>query len=256
MKDNLVCVAYDGVRSGVSCASWGPRGIGAFDSLRPFDLHQQNKPDTTLLLVSDVLFAKDDSILVVTVRGSATAPGFVATYPTERNGQVSAKASDIAPAGIISAFGAVAIPRSSEIFVSDPSFGGFVLDVDHPQTPVSKTTVPGQGAICWVGITTDASSGILPDAGNNVLTQVNLKSGKILQQWNSTNGNSGNFDFSISGDDKLFALAFNPADSLARVASFDVDGKFKDLDNVPIANTDNFAQGLATYPVDHAHEKI
>lgn len=196
-------------------------------------------------MVSDAFFAKDDSNLVVTVRG---APGFVAIYPVEWNGHVSAMANDAIPSGVAASFGGVPVSKSSHIFVSEPRFGGYILDLDKPETPISTITVPGQKAICWAAITSKFATGILPDAGTSVITQVDLLSGKILQQWNSTNGNAGNLDFAISADDKLYALAFNPADTQAWVASFDVSGKFADIDNVAIAGTDMFSQGFAVYP--------
>jgi hypothetical protein len=247
VKEDLLCVTYAGARSGVSCAEWGPLGIGRFDSLRAFNLHQQNPPNTTLLLVSDAIFVENNSLLVVPVRGSAGAPGFVATFSIGRNGKVSDKASDAIPTGVTSSFGAAAVPQSSLILVAEPSFGAYTLDLNHPQAPASKFTVPGQAAICWTAMT-GATTGILPDAGTNVLTEVDVRSGKIVQQWKSTNGNSGNFDFIVSADDIFYSLAFNPSDGQARIASINLSGKFADIDNVAIAGTDNHSQGLAIYP--------
>jgi hypothetical protein len=188
--------------------------------------------------------------LVVTTRGpSATTPGIVAIYPVEFDGLVSSTASDAStPTGTVESFGAVAIPESSLIFVAEVTFGGYTLDLNRPQAPAYKFVVPGQKAICWAGITADFKTGILPDAGRNVIVQVDLNSGQILRQWNSTNGNSGNLDFAISADDTLFAMAFNPADSQVRVASIDLGEKFADLDNIRIPGTDMFSQGLAIYP--------
>ena len=248
VKDDVVCVAYAGTRSGVSCAPWGPRGIGKFDSLRGFELHQQSPPNTTLSLVSDAFFADNDSLLVVTVRGSTSLPAFVATYPLDRNGQVSIKGNIGVPEGITNSFGAAAVPESSLILVSDPTFGAYTLDLNHPQAPASTINVPGQKAICWAGVTPKSAVGILPDAGTNIITQVNVHSGQVMQQWRSTNGNSGNFDFALSADNKLFALSFNPSDTDVHIASINLSGKFADIDNVAIPGADNHSQGLAIYP--------
>jgi hypothetical protein len=248
VKHDVVCVAYAGTRSGVSCAQWGPQGIGEFDSLRGFELHQQSPPNTTLSLVSDAFFADNDSLLVVTVRGSTSLPAFVATYPVDRNGQVSTKGNLGVPEGITNSFGAAAVPESSLILVSDPTFGAYTLDLNHPQAPASTINVPGQSAICWAGVTPNSAVGILPDAGTNIITQVNVHSGKVTQQFQSTNGNSGNFDFALSADNELFALSFNPSDTEAHIASINLSGKFADIDNVAIPGTDNHSQGLAIYP--------
>jgi hypothetical protein len=250
VKADIICVSYTGARSGVSCAEWHPWGIDEFDPIRPLDLNQQNPPSTNFLLISDIFFAQEDSSLVVSTRGpSAATPGIVVIYPVDRDGQVSSKASDDStPTGTIESFGGVSIPGSSLIFVAEATFGGYTLDLNHPQAPVHKFVVPGEQAICWAGITSNLETGILPDAGRNVFVQVGLSSGNILQQWSSTNGNAGNIDFAISADDTLFALAFNPADSRARVASINVGEKFADLDNIPIDGTNMFSQGLAIYP--------
>jgi hypothetical protein len=246
VKDDVVCVTYSGARSGVSCAQWGFLGIGEFDSLRGFELNQQNPPNASLSLVSDVVFADNDSLLVVTVRGSPTLPAFVAIFPVERNGQVSTKANIVVPTGITGSFGFAVVPESSLILVSDPTFGGFTLDLNHPEAPASTIDVPGQSAICWAVVTPEF--GILPDAGTNIFTQVDVHSGHIIQQWQSTNGNAGNLDFAISTDNNLFALAFNPSNPDAHIASINLSPKFSDIDNVAIAGTDNFSQGLAIYP--------
>jgi hypothetical protein len=248
VKDGVVCVAYTGTRSGVSCGRWSPLGIGKFDSLRAFELHQQTPPNATLSLVSDVFFADKNSVLVVTVRGSSSLPAFVATYPVGWNGMVSTKGNLGVPEGITNSFGASAVPESSLVLVADPTFGAYTLDLNHPQAPASTINVPGQKAICWAGVTPVSGVGILPDAGTNIITQVNIHSGEVTQQWQSKNGNSGNFDFALSADDKLFALSFNPSDTEAHIASIDLSGKFADIDNVAIPGTDNHSDGLAIYP--------
>jgi hypothetical protein len=248
VRDSAVCVAYAGVRAGVSCAKWGPLGIGKFDSLRSFDLHQQSPPNASLSLVGDAFFANDDSLLVVTVRGSSTLPAFVATYRVDLFGQVSTEGSLGVPNGITNSFGGAPVPKSSLILVADPSFGAYVLDLNHPQAPASIITVAGQQATCWAGVTPGSAVGILPDAGTNVITEVNVHTGKVTQQWESKNGNSGNFDFGLSADNKLFALSFNPSNTAAHVASINLSQGFKDIDNAAIPGTDNHSQGLALYP--------
>jgi hypothetical protein len=232
----------------VSCAEWHRWAIDEFDPIRPLDLHQQNPPSTNFLLISDIFFAKEDSVLIVSIRGpSAATPGIIAIYPVDQDGKVSSNASNAStPTGTVQSFGGVTVPESSLIFVAEATFGGYTLDLNQPQAPANKYVVPGEVAICWAGITSNFKTGILPDAGRNLLVQVDLFSGNILQQWNSTNGNSGNFDFAMSADDTLFALAFNPADSQVRVASIALGEKFADLDNIRIAGTDMFSQGLAT----------
>ncbi|KAH8703498.1 hypothetical protein BGW36DRAFT_354918 [Talaromyces proteolyticus] len=249
VKRDTVCVGYAGSPAGISCAKWDSHGVGKFDTVREFDLHQSNPPNASLILVSDAVFARDDSLLVVTARGSSQTPGFVATYEVGWEGEVSDKAGIAVPAGLNSSFGIVPIPETTLAFVAEPELGGYILDVNNPERPVAKIAVPGQKAICWSAVTHRYPTGLFPDAGTNTITQVELPSGRIAQQWNSTNGNKGQLDFSVDATDKFFALAFSPKDSIARVASIDVSGRhFRDIDNIVIAGADTSAQGFAIYP--------
>jgi hypothetical protein len=247
INENLVCVGHAGTRAGVSCAVWTPNGISGFDDLRSFDLHQTNPPNQTLNLLSETYFAADGQVLVANVRGTGASnnTGFLATWAVDCNG-VSHHAEVVSPKGTASLFGAAAVPGSSLVFVSDPTFGGTTIDLNHPQTPISRTVVPGQKAICWTRIGVDPSTGILPDAGLNRIVQVELQSGAITQDWNSTNGNSGNFDFALAGD-RLYALAYGSTDCNARVAVFDVGGKFSDVQNLVVEGTNMLSTGLAVY---------
>lgn len=249
VKGDHVCVGYAGSPSGVSCAEWSPFGVGKFDTIREFDLHQSNPPNASLILVSDAVFVDDESRLLVTARGSAESPGFVATYDVDWAGQVSGKGELSTPAGLNASFGAVPIPRTQLAFVAEPEVGGYIFDAASPSKPIATVTVPGQKAICWSALTHESVTGIFPDAGTNTITQVEIPCGRVIQQWNSTNGNSGQLDFSIDATDKFFALAFSPKDSQARVASIDLSGsKFTDIDNMVIAGTDMNSQGFAIYP--------
>jgi hypothetical protein len=162
---------------------------------------------------------------------------------------VSGKGEISTPAGLNASFGAVPIPRTQLAFVAEPEVGGYILDVASPSKPIATVTVPGQKAICWSALTHKSVTGIFPDAGTNTITQVEIPCGSVIQQWNSTNGNGGQLDFSIDATDKFFALAFSPKDSQARVASINLSGNnFTDIDNKVIAGTDMNSQGFAIYP--------
>jgi hypothetical protein len=162
---------------------------------------------------------------------------------------VSGKGEVSKPAGLNASFGAVPIPRTQLAFVAEPEVGGYILDVASPSKPIATVTVPGQQAICWSALTHKSVTGIFPDAGTNTITQVEIPCGRVIQQWNSTNGNSGQIDFSIDATDRLFSLAFSPKDSQARVASSDLSGsKCTDIDNIGSVGTDMNSQGFAIYP--------
>lgn len=268
VRHDLLCVGHAGPRAGVSCARWSPRGIDAFDTLRAVDLDQTNPPSAARNLLSETYFADDGKgpVVVANVRGISSSGGsssnntsFLATWPVDQQKPVvSYKPTLISPSGTASLFGAAPIPHSSLVFIADPTFGGVTIDLSHPEKPITKIAVPGQKAICWARVSINSTpnqtigTAILPDARKNRIAEVDILSGTILQDWTSSNGNAGNFDFALAAG-RMYALAFgqNSTDTTARVAVFDVSSSsasFADVHNVAVDGTDGFAMGLAVYP--------
>lgn len=244
--NDLVCVGHGGNPAGVSCASWSPRGISKFDDLRSLVLNQSDPPNTSLNLMSQVYFTGDGSWLVVNIRGGTDTPPFIVKYEVERGG-VSDRGDVFLPVGSIAPFGTGVVLGSSLAFISDPNFGGMTIDLNNPDRPVSNSVVPGQKASCWAKVKPGTASGILADAAIDRIVEVDLFSGEITQEFNSTFGLIGNFDFAIDNSYKVFTMAFSNTDTMTHVSVFDASGKITGVDSSAIEGTDVFSHGMAVY---------
>jgi hypothetical protein len=245
--NDLICVGFGGNPAGVSCATWNSRGISHFDTLRPLDLDQTNPPTTSSGLMSQVYFTGDGSWLVANVRSGAKTPSVVARYSV-RGDRVSDQGDFFLPQGLTTPFGVGIVSGSTLAFISDPTIGGVTIDLDSPNRLVSRSVVSGQSASCWARVKPGSTSGILADAGLNRIVEVDLRSGHVLQEFNSTNGLIGNFDFAIDNTNKVFTTSFSSTDNLFHVSVFDASGAISDVDSSAVEGTDVFCHGMAVYP--------
>jgi hypothetical protein len=123
------CVANSGTRAGIACFSMSATGLTPLDTtLRTFDLNQTTPPTGPFTTASHVFFNADSSALVTTVKGNPTmnSTGFLSVFPVV-NSRVSTQETRSSPAGTAVLFGAALLPNSSEIFVTDASFGSATL---------------------------------------------------------------------------------------------------------------------------------
>jgi len=245
VMENKLCVGHAGTKAGVSCADWLPGRIGHFDAMRSLPYTQSSPPNASLNVLADTFFSADGSAVFATVKGDSVNNGLLAKWPIQ-GGTVSSKVQTVSPNGTAVLFGADVIPNTSKVFIADATFGGVVVDLNKPQTPLVTTVVSGQKAICWARIDPSTGTGYLIDGGINRLTQVDLSSGAITSTFNSKNGNGGNLDVSILGS-RLYALSPGSADTTAHVAVFGLSGEMSDMQNLAIPGTDINAQGLAVF---------
>ena len=241
-------MGFGGSPAGVSCATWTSHGINHFDGLRPLDLEQTNPPTTSNGIMSQVYFTGDGSWLVANVRAGASTPSVIARYRVQGGG-VSDHGELFLPQGLTTPFGTGIVSGSSLAFISDPSIGGVTIDLNTPDRLVSRSVVPGQSASCWARVKPGSASGILADAGLNRIVEVDLQSGHVLQEFNSTNGLVGNFDFAIDNTNKVFTTSFSSTDTLFHISVFDASTTISDVDSSAIEGTDVFSHGMAVYPV-------
>jgi hypothetical protein len=246
-RHQLVCVANSGAKAGIACARYSERGLENVDTLRPFALNQTTPPMGPPNTVSQTFFNDDESALIATVKGVPMTAnhGFVSTFPAD-NGRVSQTGFKSTPAGMTLEFGAVPIPGSNHIVISDPSIGAATVSLDASTgntAVVSLATVAGQKATCWAIFAPSTGTVFLGDGGINNLVEIDPRSGAQLRTFNSTNGNTGNFDMGVRGR-YLYSLSAKTGS----VAVFDVNEKMiKDVQNFkPAAETVN-AVGVAVY---------
>ena len=241
MKNSLACVGNSGAKAGISCASVCPSGgIGTFDALRPFDLQQTTPPTGPLRAVADVFFSDDESKLITTVKGDPTLtppfPGFMSIFPVTKsaNGTTMGDASTEArsmPNGTAVLFGSVPIPGTSNLLVTDASFGAAVMAVDSKSagSVTHSLKIDGQTATCWVTISPKTKSAFVTDVGVNRLVEMDVTTGAMIGA--PVAGAANNFGMTdlIAGGNFVYALSPGKAgNQTSAVQVFDVSaGKGK-----------------------------
>ncbi|KAI6781559.1 uncharacterized protein J7T54_005270 [Emericellopsis cladophorae] len=215
MKNRLVCVGATGATAGVSCAHFDRKnGIGAMDAPRPFDLGQTTPPVGPTNTVSHVFFSEDESTLFTTVKGDPPAnnTGFLAAFPVHpscRGGTVGLQGVMSSPDDTLVLFGSTAIPGSTDIFVTDASFGATVLSIgtDMQATTKGRSAVDGQSATCWATISPASKTAFVTDVGVNRIVEMSIEDASILNEIDlSANGQPGMIDLTAVGQ-MIYALA-------------------------------------------------
>lgn len=231
-KNKLVCVGSSGALAGVSCSSFSANGIGAMDSLRKFDLKQTTPPVGPTNTVSHAFFSNNEDTLFTTVKGDPNVnnTGFLAAFSVSnaRGGpkhnavaakSVSSQAVNSSPNGTAVLFGSSTIPGTSDLFVTDASFGGAVLSIDTKTdiaTLKGKGAVDGQKATCWATVSTATNTAFVADVGTNRLVEMSLTDASILGQIDlSANGDPGLIDLKAAGG---FVYALSPGNGTTQAA--------------------------------------
>jgi hypothetical protein len=220
------CVANSGAKAGVACFSMCAAGLTPLDtSLRPFEINQTTPPSGPLNTVSQVFFNADSTALMTTVKGDPTVnnTGFLSVFPVI-NGAVSTEETRSSPAGTAVLFGTALLPNS-QLFVTDASFGSATLSLSSSNiaTISASTKIADQAATCWAAISDVTGSAFVTDVAVNHLVEVDTKTGALIKETNSTNGNPGMIDL-VSVGNFVYALSPGNATVKAAVTVFDVSG--------------------------------
>ncbi|PNH62675.1 hypothetical protein VD0001_g9378 [Verticillium dahliae] len=235
-KNSIVCVGTSGAVAGVACAPFTKNGIGAMDNLRPFDLKQTTPPVGPTNTVSQVFFSDDQNTLFTTVKGDPTKnnTGFLSSFAVQASNaggcaaSVSQEDRRTSPEGTAVLFGSSAIPGTTEIFVTDASFGGAVLSVDAKSgnaTLKGKGLVDGQAATCWATVSPATGTAFVTDVGRNRLVEMSTADANIISEIDlSANGDPGLIDLRASGQ---FIYALSPGNGTTQAAVTVVDAKRK-----------------------------
>jgi hypothetical protein len=233
-KNQLVCVGSTGAVNGVSCSSFSAKGLTPMDSLRSFGLNQTTPPVGPLNTVSQLFFSLDESKLFSTVKGDPTVnnTGFFSVFPVQAKGwrgTASLAMTDVrsSPSGTAVLFGSQDIPGTSNVFVSDASFGAAVIAVD-PKTNIASTVgsqaIDGQAATCWATISDVTNTAFVADVGVNRLVEMSLADASIVSILDlSANGDPGLIDLKAAGN-FIYALSPGNGTTAAAVTVVDVSG--------------------------------
>ncbi|KAM0328521.1 hypothetical protein ACHAQA_004928 [Verticillium albo-atrum] len=235
-KHKIVCIGASGAVAGVSCASFSAKhGMGAMDSLRPFDLQQTTPPVGPTNTVSQVFFSEDQKMLFTTVKGDPTKnnTGFLAAFSVAGNSgtgcaAVSQQGTQSSPEGTAVLFGSSVIPGSTDIFVTDASFGAAVLSIDTNSGMAAlkgKGTVDGQAATCWATVSPATGTAFVTDVGKNRLVEMSVSDAAIMGEIDlNANGDPGLIDLRAAGG---FIYALSPGNGTTQAAVTVVDAVSK-----------------------------
>ncbi|KAJ5605272.1 hypothetical protein N7510_010426 [Penicillium lagena] len=224
---NLVCVGYTGAKAGVSCAPFTREGLGPMKQVLDFDLGQTTPPKGPTNTVAQVFFTANDTRLITTVKGDPTAnnTGFISVLPFKDSCSSTFESRDVrtSPPGTAVLFGGVNIPDTSDLFITDASFGVALLDL-HPATDklslLHKTVISGQMATCWAAYSEARESVFVTDVAVNRLIEINKHDAKIMSTLDLKNGDPGMVDLQVSG---RFVYALSPGNGTTPAAITVVD---------------------------------
>jgi hypothetical protein len=255
LKNHLVCVGTTGRKAGISCASFGEHGLAVMDSLRPFDLNQTTPPTGPPNTVAQTFFSADESHLFTTVKGTpGTDAGFFSVFPVQGGFRPDTAATvarqDVRSSfnGTALLFGSAVIPSSSHIFVTDPTFGVAVLNVNaktNEATLLSRKPIAGQMALCWAAYSSERKSIFVIDAQMNRFIELNATDASVVSSVDLPNQDPGYIDVQAAGD-IVYALSPGNGTTEASIVVYD-SMKKKQVQHVSLKSkgADKNAVGMA-----------
>ncbi|KAK5058656.1 hypothetical protein LTR84_010920 [Exophiala bonariae] len=236
MKHKLACVGTTGAKNGVSCATFSKQGLGKFDGLRSFGLKQTTPPVGPTNSVSQLFFSDDQNTLFATVKGDPAVnnTGFFSTFKVQQGpagmgkgaGSLATQDTRSSPDGTAVLFGSAVIRGTSNVFVTDASFGAAVLSVDAAGTAklVAKQAIADQAATCWATISPATGSAFVTDVGKNRVIEMSLTDASILGNTDlSANGAPGLIDLAAAGT-AIYALSPGNGTTPSAISVLDVSG--------------------------------
>jgi hypothetical protein len=247
------CVANSGAKAGIACFSMcNQTGLTPLDTeLRPFNINQTTPPVGPLNTVSQTFFNAESTALFTTVKGDPAMnnTGFLSVFPVLNN-TVSTVETRSSPSGTAVLFGTALLPNTSELFVTDASFGAATLSLSSSNiaTVSSSTKILDQVATCWATFSPLTSTAFVTDVAVNHLVEINPFTGMLVRELNLTNGNPGMIDLESAGQ-FIYALSPGNATTKAAVVVFDISGgsgTARQVQNFnPAGGIGDTAQGMA-----------
>lgn len=244
-KNKMVCVGMTGSVAGISCAPFDAKnGMGDMDGLRKFDIGQSTPPVGPTNTVSQLFWSNDEKTLFSTTKGDppTNKTGFFSAFAAaesgngcsqkskNKGGSVSNQETRSVVNGTAVLFGSLPIPKSSNVFATDASFGGAILSVDQKNNQASLAAsqpIDGQKATCWVTISPATKSAFVTDVATPRLVEMSLDDASILGQIDLTStGAKGVIDLKAVGN-LVYALAPGSGNSSTQVLVVDVKGGSK-----------------------------
>lgn len=248
---NKACVLCGGAKAGVTCFKVDPMHGLMHPQVLGFDpaFNETTPPNGPPNTASQIIFKPDSSALVALTKGNPGAmpaqPGDIMIWPVE-NGAIAQKPTINHVKDILLEFGSVWVD-DDRLFITDPSFGAAIVTITG--TSVSETahiTIADQSAICWSTYDEQTGNAYAIDAGKNMITVVDAKSGQktgtIMVSLSETAQMPGLFDSVIAGG-KMYSLA---AASGIVVTDMEKQGDFQYVDLSHLGSRQGWT-GMAAY---------
>ncbi|KAJ6033640.1 uncharacterized protein N7446_008067 [Penicillium canescens] len=227
VKRSVVCVGYTGAKAGTSCASFTSEGLGQMKQAVEFDLGQTTPPIGPTNTLAQVFFTANDTRLITTVKGdpNTNKTGFVSVllFKDSRSYTFESRDTRSSPSGTAVLFGGVNIPDTSDLLITDASFGATLLNLNSTTNKVSiqrTLVIEGQKATCWAAYSHARESVFVTDAAANRLIEISEDGSKIMSTLDLKNGDPGLIDIQISG---RFVYALSPGNGTTPAAITVVD---------------------------------
>ncbi|KAF3401692.1 hypothetical protein F1880_009969 [Penicillium rolfsii] len=253
-KRRTVCVGYTGAKAGVSCTQFTADGLQRMEEVLHLNLNQTTPPVGPTNTVAQVFFAADDTRLITTVKGdpSSGRTGFVSVLPFKDPISSIFQNHDIrtSPPGTAVLFGGVEIPGTSNLLVTDASFGATILELNDITNEISlkqKIVIENQKATCWAAYSRARESIFVTDAALNRLVEVSKDGSTTVKIVDLKNGDPGLVDLQIV-DRFVYALSPGNGTTVAAITVFDTfQGRQIQHYELGMLGVGQRSQGLAVF---------
>jgi hypothetical protein len=183
-KHGVACVVNSGGQANVACFSVANNCLTPLpNTVRSLGLNQTNPPTGPANTVSDIVFNKDQSQLLVSVKGDPKgAPGFIANFAVTEDCpfNLAANAVKSTPDKGVLPFSMSIVGKEGDILLNtDAGFGVSVSNFDDKTgaiTSSSSLVINNQTATCWDSFSPRTGNFYLTDVGNARISEVEVDS--------------------------------------------------------------------------------
>ena len=150
---------------------------------RLLNVNQTTPPLGPTNATSDIIFSEDGSKLIVTVKGTFTIAGFLATWDVNPNdSSLSPNYTIINPlSDAIFPFQMKPILGTNHVLNVDAGFGFAIYDFSHgDQVTATAYNVTPNGAVCWLSHSLKTQNYYITDLLTSVITEVQVDTRKDI----------------------------------------------------------------------------
>ncbi|KZV70581.1 hypothetical protein PENSPDRAFT_734595 [Peniophora sp. CONT] len=177
-----LCVLNTGSVNGMACFTVAQDGLHAqSDSVRHLGLNQTTPATGPFGTASQIAFTKDEKNLIAAVKGTMTAPGFLAVWPLDKHGRPASNFVRVStPSNAGRPFSLTPVNGADAFLSADFAVGFDIFDFSRGVDGVSKSPrtvgvpIAGQMAACWSAYSSALDSYYVVDVGTAAITEVKV----------------------------------------------------------------------------------